>query len=401
MVSIVIPTYREAENLEELVGRIARSMESDRLRYEVIVVDDDSRDGTEQVVEKLRRAGRPVRLIVRRRERGLSTAVLRGFREARGGTLVCMDADLSHPPEAVPRLVARLREGEAEFVIGSRYVEGGSTEEDWGFVRWLNSRVATLIARPFTAARDPMAGFFALPRRVFERADELNPIGYKIGLELIVKCGCTRVSEVPIHFADRRRGESKLSLREQLNYLAHVKRLADYKFGALSQLLQFCAVGATGMVVDLSSYALLLGALAPLTLALKLLSILAAGDFLVLGALWPITVARALAIWIAMTWNFFWNRRITFSRSRDGGVLRQYVRFVIACGFGAVVNWSVSVALIRVISGLPHHVMLSAVAGILAGTVSNFVLSRIWVFPLPYGGGPTERTGADGDPGRD
>src|SRR5690349_15415001 len=107
-----------------------------------------------------------------------------------------MDADLSHPPEALPGMLTKLREG-ADFVLGSRYVRGGTTSDDWGVLRWLNSRVATWLARPLTSVRDPMSGFFALRRSTFEAGREFNPIGYKIGLELIVKCGCERVVEVP------------------------------------------------------------------------------------------------------------------------------------------------------------------------------------------------------------
>ncbi|UCF34456.1 MAG: polyprenol monophosphomannose synthase, partial [Phycisphaerales bacterium] len=227
----MIPTYHEAENLCLLVPQIQAALTGTDIVYEIIVVDDDSRDSTDEVITRLATAGAPVRLITRVGERGLSSAVIRGFREARGEILQCMDADMSHPPEALPRIYAACQAPHVDFVIGSRYVPGGSTDENWGLFRWLNSKVATLLARPFTSSRDPMAGFFALPRAVFERAEELNPIGYKIGLELIVKGRCRNVQEVPIHFADRKFGESKLSLKEQLRYIRHLKRLADFKYG--------------------------------------------------------------------------------------------------------------------------------------------------------------------------
>lgn len=228
LVSIVVPTFREVDNLAALTTRITAAMTAADLPHEIIVVDDNSRDGTEELCAGLCADGLPLRLIVRRDERGLSSAVLRGFAEARGDVLVCMDADLSHPPEAVPQLVHALAAG-ADFVIGSRYVRGGTTDQSWGLFRWLNSKVATVLARPFTTARDPMAGFFALRQATFAAASRLDPIGYKIGLELIVKCRCRRVAEIPIHFADRRAGESKLNLREQLNYVRHLARLARFK----------------------------------------------------------------------------------------------------------------------------------------------------------------------------
>ncbi len=226
--SIIVPTYREAENLRVLVPRIAAAMQGRPGTYEIIVVDDDSRDGTPDAIADLAPTY-PVRVITRVGERGLSSAVIRGFQEARGRYLVCMDADLSHPPEASPRLLDTLSDPAVDFVIGSRYVPGGGTDQHWGLLRRLNSRVATWLARPFTSARDPMAGFFALPAQVLARAEALNPIGFKIGLELIVKCGCQNVREVAIHFADRTRGQSKLSARQQVHYLRQLVGLAWFK----------------------------------------------------------------------------------------------------------------------------------------------------------------------------
>jgi dolichol-phosphate mannosyltransferase len=244
VVSVVVPTYREVENLRPLVARISNVMLQAELPYEIIFVDDDSRDGAEQVVLELNRLGHPVRIITRVGERGLSSAVMRGFSESNGQMLVCMDADLSHPPEVIPKMLESLREPGVDFVIGSRYVTGGSTDEEWGLLRLVNSRFATILARPFTSVKDPMAGFFALPRNLFNNSAPLNPIGYKIGLELIVKCRCSVIREIPIHFAERQFGKSKLSLTEQLNYLRHLKRLLEFKYGSFSRLALISLWGA-------------------------------------------------------------------------------------------------------------------------------------------------------------
>ena len=362
-VSIIVPTYGEAENLRLLIPQICEAMTPTGTSFEIVVVDDTCGDDTEEVMAEHVAAGLPARLITRVDERGLSSAVIRGFREAEGEMLICMDADLSHPPEAVPRIVEALGEQGVDFVIGSRYVPGGSTDESWGLFRWLNSKVATLMARPFTKAKDPMAGFFALRNERFQNADRLSPVGYKIGLELIVKCACKTIREVPIYFADRKLGESKLSFKEQLNYIRHVKRLADYKYGAFSQFMQFCFVGATGTVVDLGSLLILLS----MSLTLE--------------------PARAVAILIGMTWNFILNRRLTFSYSRSGNIFTQYIRFVLSCTVGAVVNWVITMSLARWGSKpLEQHVLIASFAGILVGLVFNFVFSRFWVFkrePVP------------------
>jgi dolichol-phosphate mannosyltransferase len=357
-VSIVVPTYREAENLPALVERIGSTLAETDLRAEIIIVDDNSRDGTEEVCRQLEQSfpACPVHLIVRTEERGLSSAVITGMRRARGDILVVMDADLSHPPEAIPALVAALDDPATDMVIGSRYVAGGGTADDWGLFRWLNSKAATLLARPFTSAKDPMAGFFALRRQSFNEAESrLDPIGYKIGLELLVKCGFRNVVEVPIMFANRFKGESKLSLKEQLNYLRHLKRLFDHRYAGWSHLFQFLAVGFTGMLVDVGAFALLLNVLAT-------------------GA------ARALAIWVAMTWNFVLNRRITFSYARGGSLWRQYLGFCGSCLVGAAVNWSVTLTLCEVHPFFGTHKLIAAVLGALSGAVLNYLLCRYLVF---------------------
>jgi dolichol-phosphate mannosyltransferase len=154
-----------------------------------------------------------------------------GLSRARGDTLVVMDADLSHPPEVIPEMLSALAQG-ADFVLGSRYVHGGTTAEGWGLFRFVNSKIATYLARPLTSVSDPMSGFFALPRSVFARAEKPSPLGYKIGLELLVRCRCRNVREVPIHFSNREHGESKLTVHQQLLYLRHLARLYRFRFGS-------------------------------------------------------------------------------------------------------------------------------------------------------------------------
>lgn len=352
--SIVIPTYCEADNLVLLIPQIAAALDDAGITAEILIVDDNSPDKTQAVCEELALLY-PIKLLVRREERGLSTAVIHGLRHAKGELLLVMDADLSHPPEKIPDLVAALRRGETDFVIGSRYVPGAGTDENWGLFRWLNSRVATLLARPLTAARDPMAGFFCLRRSTFENACRLDPVGYKIGLELIVKCGCRNIREVPIHFSDRVYGESKLSLKEQVNYLVHLKRLLAFKYETTLQAAQFACVGASGMVVDLVALTLLLAAL-------------------------PFSSARAVAIWIAMTWNFVLNRRLTFARSANAALLPQYVQFCGCCLAGGLINYGISRTLVQSVVPFTDHPLAAAVAGVLAGFAFNFALCRMWVF---------------------
>ena len=253
---VIVPTYREVDNLPELTRRIHDAVNGAGISTEIVVVDDDSQDGTDKVCKELS-ARYPLRLITRFSERGLARAVIHGIRESQSEHVLVIDADLSHPPEDIPRLLQYLREG-ADFVVGSRYVKGGSTDATWGVFRRLNSQVATLLARGLTDIKDPMAGFFAFPRRILEAAPPLMPLGYKIGLEILVKGNCRRVIEIPIAFSDRTRGESKLTLRQQLYYLRHLWRLYQFRFPWMAKhLVKYFVIGATASAIDVALFMVL------------------------------------------------------------------------------------------------------------------------------------------------
>ena len=349
-VSLIVPTYKEAENLPELIDRIQRVRSAHQLDLELWIMDDDSQDGTMDVVRSTNLSW--ITLVVRRGDRGLSQAVLDGMRRATKEVLVVMDADLSHPPERIPDLLAAISNG-ADFAIGSRYAPGGTVDSEWGPLRRLNSRVATVMARPLTRARDPMSGFFALRRERYLAAGHLNPVGYKIGLELIVKCACERVAEIPIDFGQRRYGSSKLTFAEQLRYLQHLRRLMIHKYPEWSSIVQFAVVGASGTLVNLG--------------VVTLLSFMGAID----------QVAIAAGIGVSVVSNFVLNRRFSFSYALDGPLVLQFAGFVAASAAGMVVNYTVAVGL-RTRLGLP--LALAVCCGIIAGMGLNFVANRFLVF---------------------
>lgn len=252
-ISIIVPTLREVANLHTLVSRIAAALSG--RAYEVIIVDDDSRDGTEQLCADLAKTY-PVRCIVRTDPvDGLGGAVLLGLREARGDIFVVMDADLQHPPERLPALIEPIENGSAEFAVGSRCVEGGSTSGDWPLSRRFTSWVAKTLASNFAGnLQDVMSGYFALPRAVFERGEHLAPLGFKIGLELMCKCRVTKLVEVPIHFGARSAGESKLDTREKFRFLEHLSRLYDFRFPRVIPLIKFAIVVTLAGLVGLAAY---------------------------------------------------------------------------------------------------------------------------------------------------
>lgn len=228
--SIVIPTYNESKNIGPLAERL-QAVLSGHFEYEVIIVDDNSPDDTAGVVNALS-PDLCFSVIKRVTERGLSSAVLAGIAKAQYPYVQVMDADLSHPPEAIPALYEAAEREQADIVVGSRYVKGGSTDDAWTFFRRLNSWGATVLALPLVNIKDPMAGFFLFRKSILE-GSRLDPIGYKILLEIIVKSGTKKVSEVPIHFSQRLYGKSKLSLKEQLNYFRHVLKLYRFKLTSL------------------------------------------------------------------------------------------------------------------------------------------------------------------------
>jgi len=256
-VSVIVPTINESENLPELLRRISAALVG--TTFEVLIVDDNSKDATPQVCEELAKTY-PLKLLVRTQPtNGLSGAVLHGMAVARGEYLCVMDADLQHPPEKLPELLAPLRDGSADFVLGSRYMPGGSTELEWSFFRKINSRVATFLARPFAGkTTDPMAGFFALKRQTYLNARQLTPLGYKIALELMCKSSVKSVREIPIHFGNRAKGQSKLTLKQQFRYLEHLSRLYDFTYPHASPVTKFLIATALSWLVGLGVYLSLL-----------------------------------------------------------------------------------------------------------------------------------------------
>ncbi len=228
--ALVIPTLREARNIRPLLSRVRAALDPHEIAYEVIVVDDESRDGIDAIVAEMAREDPRIRLIVRSNERGLAGAVLRGWAESDAHVLAVMDADLQHPPELLPKLWTELDHG-ADLVVGSRYACGGCMR-GWKLVRQLISRAAIWMTLPVQRtgirARDPMSGFFMVRRSCIERI-ELQKSGFKILLEILARAEVRSVVEVPFTFGRRHSGASKASLRVAFDYMALLVRLYRQK----------------------------------------------------------------------------------------------------------------------------------------------------------------------------
>lgn len=249
--SIVVPAYHEKLNIKPLTERLFKALgEEGSAKTELIFVDDNSKDGSVEEVEALQKRGYNVKIIVRTTERGLSSAVLKGFYESKGEYLVCMDADLQHPPEYVPELLARLRLH--PFVIGTRYAAGVEMDKDWPLYRRVISGGARLMAKPLTLASDPMSGFFGVQKKELAKASEgsINAKGFKIALDLLVKLPFddALIGEQPFSFGVRTEGESKLSSKVMILYIAQLKELYIYKFGA-ENIISLIAIWAILLLI--------------------------------------------------------------------------------------------------------------------------------------------------------
>jgi dolichol-phosphate mannosyltransferase len=352
IVSLVIPTYNERENIEPAVRHVHGVLRGTAQSFEIIVVDDDSPDRTWEAAEALCRNYPELRVVRRVNERGLARAVVRGWREARGEILAVMDGDLQHPPEALGRLIAAIRNDGVDIAVASRHVTGGGVSR-WNIVRrgvsWSAALMATwVLPGTLRTIRDPMSGYFALQRSVIEGC-RLEPEGYKILLEVLGRGRYQRVDEIPYTFVERARGGSKLGPRQYAEFIVHLLRLSSHT-GELKRFLKFSLVGGLGVFVNM-------GMLTVLTSAG--LGYLPGGVF---------------AVETAIVTNFLLNEFWTFSdfskrRSGQAARLKRFIKFNLFCLGGAIINLSVLWALTEY-AGV--YYLLSDLIGIGAATLWNY-----------------------------
>ena len=322
--SLVIPTFNESKNVGVLIGQLEQLFDPVLGEaYELIVVDDDSPDKTWQVALDLAATHPRVRVVRRQGERGLSTAVIRGWQVARGEILGVMDADLQHPCEVNLKLLAEIDRG-ADLATASRHVEGGGLS-DWSLIRRILSRGAQLLGLlilPGVLGRlsDPMSGYFMFRRQVLAGV-ELDPLGYKILIEVVGRGNAPWIGEVGYVFRERVEGESKVTWRLYVQYLGHLLKL---RWATLpkSRFFRFCVVGSTGVLVDMA--------------LLYLLS-----DPSMLG--WGLTRSKVLASETAIISNFLFNDFWTFgdiSQLTPGGPsrFRRFLGFNAICLVGMLIN---------------------------------------------------------------
>lgn len=354
--SIIVPTLNERDNVRELINRLDRCLSG--LAWEVVFVDDDSRDGTVDVLRRLSRADQRVRLLHRIGRRGLASAVVEGILATTSPAVAVLDCDLQHDETLLPRMLERLHDSNCDVVVASRYLQSGSVG-DWAEQRRFVSRVATKLAGLLLRAQlsDPMSGFFMIRRTAFDQVvRRLSNQGYKILLDILLSAPHgLRVEEVPYTFRSRLRGESKLDTAAVLDYLA---LLIDKAIGHVIPLrfVMFACVGAMGLVVHLS-------VLASLNRGLGV----------------GFAAANLTAALCAMTFNFFLNNLLTYRDMRLHGfwpILRGLVSFAAVCAIGTAANVGIAVVLFE----QKYTWWLAGLAGIFMGAVWNYTATSIFTW---------------------
>jgi dolichol-phosphate mannosyltransferase len=353
--SIIVPTFNERGNIAELIERLVSRL-GDR-RWEVIFVDDDSPDGTAEVVRDHAAADSRVRCLTRIGRRGLSSACVEGMLASTSPYLAVMDADLQHDEGLLPRMLDMLKEGDTEIVVGSRYAAGGDIS-DWDARRARMSRVAVRLSRVLVPAEltDPMSGFFMMRRAVLEgSAHRLSGIGFKILTDVFASFPRPlRFKELPYRFGVRRAGESKLDSVTAWDYLMLLLDKLTPQWIPV-RFLAFSIVGAAGVAVHF----------AVLTLVFQ-------------GLHHGFVQGQAIATFCAMTFNYAVNNVLTYRDRRLLGLrwLRGWASFVLACSIGGIANLGVASALY----GFGRGWFPAAIAGILVGAVWNYAVTRMFTW---------------------
>ena len=371
-VSIIIPTYNESKNIIGILETISKNLPKNILT-EAIVVDDNSPDGTGKIVEDYlknlkKMADYTIEIIHRKTKDGLGSAILKGISQAKGDTIVVMDSDFSHPPQIIPKLIESIKKYQYDIAVASRYIKGGKIQ-GWSLKRKLMSKFATIIAKKGLGidTKDPMSGFFAFKRNIIKELN-IDAIGYKILLEILVKTKGVNIKEIPYTFQDRELGSSKLTMKTIFDYCKSVWKL--YRYGKplenqekrssvkfLSKAARFYTVGASGFVVN------------------YMISLLFTGG---ISDMWYLH-ANVIGIIASVTTNFVFNKTWTFG-DRDFGIKKtvsQYGKFAMFSSIGALVQLGMVYFLV---DSAELAYPLALILAVMTAAFGNFIFNKKFTF---------------------
>lgn len=350
--SLVIPTYNEKDNISFLIKKIFEEFSKNKINGEIIVVDDNSLDGTGEIVENLKKKQKNIQIIHRKGKLGLSSAVIEGWNIAKGSVLGVMDADLSHSPDYLWPMFKIIKNKEADFVIGSRYIKGGKIE-GWNLKRKILSRSATLLAGFFTEVKDPMTGFFMIKKECIKNVD-LNPKGFKILLELLIKSKYETVIEIPITFKNRTKGKSKAGTKEVFYLIQNLSGYLVYKKNILTEFFKFAVVGLIGTLVNVFILYLLTNYL---------------GFYYLVSAVF--------SFFVAMSHNYLFNKLWTFKEKINHHFTKKYMKFFCVSLIALIVNLFFLYVFTEFFS---IYYLISQVLAIGITLIINYAGNKIWTF---------------------
>ena len=371
-VSIIIPTFNEAQNIINILRSIKENLPKNIIA-QTIVVDDNSPDGTGKLVDDYlknikKMANYTIEIIHRKAKDGLGSAILKGIQQAKGDTIVVMDCDFSHPPQIIPKLIESIKKYQYDIAVASRYIKGGKIQ-GWSLKRKTMSKFATLIAKKGLGinTKDPMSGFFAFKRSIIKGLN-IDAIGYKFLLEILVKTKDVNIKEIPYTFQNRELGSSKLSIRTIFDYYRSVWRL--YRYGKplekqekrasvkfLYKAGRFYTVGASGFIVN------------------YMISLLLTGGIF---DLWYLH-ANVIGIIASITTNFILNKTWTFG-DRDFRVkktISQYGKFAMFSSLGALVQLGMVYFLV---DSNEISYPLALILAVMTAAFGNFILNKKFTF---------------------
>jgi dolichol-phosphate mannosyltransferase len=352
--SIIVPTFNERGNVRPLTERIRKVLAGMGYSYEIIFVDD-SRDDTPLALAQLAAQYPCVRFEHRTAERGLASAVVRGFSLSCGNNIIVMDADLQHPPELLPVILKRL--SRAEVVIPSRFINGGSDGGLNAFrklVSWTARMIGRLSIRRLREISDCTSGFFGLHRNVITTA-KLDPIGWKILMEVLVKGDYHAVHELPYAFAARDSGESKMTWKDQYDYLRHIVRLARHN-PEDARFFTFCLVGVAGVPVNLLV----------LTVMLNFFGM-------------DVAFASVVASFVAMIHNFLWNDSVTWRIHKRPRLWRRGLQFL-QFALVSALSIAITAAFAHTFYVTGWNPVAGQLVGIILATWWSFVANDRWTW---------------------
>ena len=371
-ISIIIPTYNESQNILQILKSIKDNLPKNFVT-QAIVVDDNSPDGTGKLVEDYlknikKMADYTIEIIHRKAKDGLGSAILKGIQHAKGDTIVVMDCDFSHPPHIIPKLIESIKKYQYDIVVASRYIKGGKIQ-GWSLKRKTMSKFATLIAKKGLGinTHDPMSGFFAFKRNIIKGLN-IDAIGYKFLLEILVKTKDVSIKEIPYTFQNRELGSSKLSIRTIFDYYRSVWKL--YRYGKplekqekrssvkfLYKAGRFYTVGASGFIVN------------------YMISLLLTGG---VSDLWYLH-ANVIGIIASITTNFVLNKTWTFG-DRDFRLkktISQYGKFAMFSSLGALVQLGMVYFLV---DSNEISYPLALILAVMTAAFGNFILNKKFTF---------------------